>query len=182
VSDLTDKNFGVVIAFILPGFVAVWGLSYLLPTVHAWLKAPHQAGPTVAGFLLITLASLACGLTVSAVRWALIDTLHQATGVEPPKWDFSLLEEHLQAFQALVEYHYRFYQFYGNMFVAIGFAYRARLVYEGRTFIGGGWSSLGFVLLELVLLAGSRDALQKYYRRAEQLLRARSNPRKERVQ
>jgi hypothetical protein len=32
------------------------------------------------------------------------------------------------------------------------------------------WEILGFILLELVLLAGSRDSLRKYYLRVERLL------------
>jgi hypothetical protein len=26
--DVTDKNFGVIIAFLLPGFLLLWGLTY----------------------------------------------------------------------------------------------------------------------------------------------------------
>lgn len=181
-NELSEKNFGLVIAYVLPGLVAVWGTGYLSPTVAAWLHSPQRGTLTVAGFLLVTLASLAAGLTVSAVRWALVDTFHHATGVEPPAWEFAGLGDRLAEFQAIVEYHYRYYEFYANMFIAVGFAYRAWLVYEGKTLLEGGWSSLGFVLLELVLLAGSRDALRKYYRRAEQLLRARPFPRKERAE
>ena len=41
----------------------------------------------------MTLGSLALGLTVSAVRWMLVDTLHHATGVHPPAWEFALARQ-----------------------------------------------------------------------------------------
>ena len=60
--------------------------------MDAWISASQQGAPTVAGFMYVTLASLAAGVTVSAVRWAIIDHLHHATGVVPPAWKFANLE------------------------------------------------------------------------------------------
>ena len=169
-SDLSEKNFGLVIAYVVPGFVALWGMAYLSPTVASWIAASQSAAPTVAGFLYVTLGSLAAGLIVSAIRWALIDTLHHATGVRRPNWDFANLDERLQGFLAIVENHYRYYQFFGNTFVAGAFAYRANLIAEGRQIWRDGWSAIGFIILETILFIGSRDALREYYRRAERLL------------
>ena len=169
-SDLSEKNFGLVIAYVVPGFVALWGVAYLSPTVASWIAASQSAAPTVAGFLYVTLASLAAGLIVSAVRWALIDTLHHATGVRQPSWEFANLDERLHGYLALVENHYRYYQFYGNTFIAAAFAYRANLIVEGRQIWRDGWTAFGFVILEIILFIGSRDTLRKYYRRAERLL------------
>ena len=123
-NELSGKNFGLVIAYLLPGFVTLWGVSYFSPTVDSWIVTSQQGAPTVAGFLYVTLASLAAGLTISAVRWAMVDTLHHATGIDPPAWDFARLDERLKGFLALVENQYRYYQFYSNMFIAVAFAYR----------------------------------------------------------
>ena len=91
--QLSGNDFGGVIGFIIPGFVALWGVRYFSPTVNSWLLASRHGGPTVAGFMYVTLASLVSGLTVSAVRWALLDTFHHATGIRPPYWDFGRLED-----------------------------------------------------------------------------------------
>ncbi len=120
-SDLSDKNFGIIIAYVLPGFVALWGVSHFSATVESWIGASQQGSPTVAGFCYVTLASLAAGLTVSVVRWGLVDSLHHATGIVPPAWKFAKLDDRLQGFLTLVESHYRYYQFYSNMFVAVAF-------------------------------------------------------------
>jgi hypothetical protein len=120
--------------------------------------------------MYLTLASLAAGLTVSAVRWALIDHLHHVTGIAPPAWKFAHLEGKLQGYLTLIENHYRYYQFYANMFVAAAFADGVRLFCEGNLFPDHLMATCGFLALELVLFAGSRDTLQKYYTRTQQLL------------
>lgn len=169
-STLSSQNFGLVIAYLLPGFVALWGVSYFSPTVAGWVAASQQGAPSVAGFMYVTLASLAAGVTVSAVRWAIIDHLHHATGVVPPAWKFTNLEGKLQGYLTLIENHYRYYQFYSNMFVAAAFSFSARWVCDGQSIRGQLWPAVGFLILESVLLAGSRDTLRKYYTRTQQLL------------
>ena len=61
-TEWTDKNFGLVIAYLLPGFVALWGVGCFSPTVASWISASPQGAPTVAGVCYVTLASLAAGL------------------------------------------------------------------------------------------------------------------------
>lgn len=173
-STLSNQNFGLIIAYLLPGFVALWGMSDFSPTVASWITASQHDAPTVAGFMYVTLASLAAGVTVSAVRWALLDQLHHATGIVPPVWKFAHLEDKLQGYLTLIENHYRYYQFYSNMFCAAAFAFCARLTCEAAAPPHGVAAAFGFVLLELVLLAGSRDALRKYYARTQQLLNSRN--------
>ena len=169
-STLSNQNFGLIIAYLLPGFVALWGVSYFSPSVASWIVVSQQDAPTVAGFMYVTLASLAAGVTVSAVRWALIDHLHHATGIVPPAWKFAHLEGKLQGYLTLIENHYRYYQFYSNMFIAAAFAFWARLFSEGPAVTGCLAATCGFLALEMILFAGSRDTLHKYYSRTQQLL------------
>jgi len=108
-------------------------------------------------------------MTVSAVRWAVVDTIHSCTGLPLRKLDFSRLGQNVDAYALLIEIHYRHYLFYANMFVATGIAY---VCY--RTSLGGlwplGWLDLAFPILETIFLLTSRDTLQKYYTRGQQLL------------
>jgi hypothetical protein len=72
--EITDKNFGVIIAFLLPGALLLWMLSLSdlgNAEIGAWVKSVSD--PSVSGFLYVTLASLALGLITSAVRWEVID-------------------------------------------------------------------------------------------------------------
>lgn len=169
-SSLSNQNFGLVIAYLLPGFVALWGISCFSPTVDTWISASQQNAPTVAGFMYVTLASLAAGVTVSAMRWAIIDQLHHATGIQPPAWKFTNLEGKLQGYVTLIENHYRYYQFYSNMLVAAAFSVVMKGISSGLRPSFNVWTTVAFLLLELVLFAGSRDTLRKYYSRTQQLL------------
>ena len=175
-SGLSEKNFGLLMAYVVPGFVVLWGASGFSSTVESWITGSPQNGTTVAGLLCVTLASLAVGLTVSALRWMVVDRLHHLTGLQPPECDFGNLEGRLQGFLLLVESHYRYYQFYANLFVAVALAYAQCLAWPHGSVCGGGWRLASVVLLEMVLLAGSRDALRKYYRRVERLLGTLETP------
>jgi hypothetical protein len=177
-ASLSNENFGLVIAYILPGFVALWGVSYFSPTVESWITASQQGAPSVAGFMYVTLASLGTGLTVSGIRWLIIDSIHHLTGLTRPAWRFGNLDDKLQGFLTLNEGHYRYYQFYANMFIAAGFTYAAWLVWNGKGLRAAGWANLHFVVLEIVLFANSRDTLAKFYSRVAQLLGTLTNPKK----
>jgi hypothetical protein len=170
VKETSITNFGLVIAFLLPGFVALWGVGYSSELVRSWFGASPDDAPSVGGFLYVTLASIVAGLTVSTVRWLTIDTLHHWTGVARPAWDFSLLQENVAAFDVLVQFHYRYFQFYSNMLVAIVFTTAMRHLTASEGPISLDLVDAAAVILSLVFLAGSRDTLSKYYRRGEALL------------
>lgn len=160
--DLSGRNFGLLIAYLIPGFVALWGLSYVSQPVHAWLQGAGASGPSVGSALYVVLASVGCGMTASVFRWVTIDTFHHRTGVVRPALDESRLADRLEAFDYLVENHYRYYQFYGNSAVALAAAYVSRRA--GAASAGPvGLQELVLALVILVFLLGSRDALSKYY-------------------
>lgn len=166
--EVSEKNFGVVIAYIVPGLVALWGVSFFSDTVKLWLTSADGTQPTVAGFLYVTLASLAAGLTLGAVRSMTIDPLHHWTGVEAPNLDFSGFQGKFWAFNQLVESHYRYYQFYAHMSLAIPGLLGARILANGAS---SDWAySAPCLALEVVLLAVSRGTLKTYYARVSHLL------------
>ena len=162
-----ERNFGLVIAFLLPGFVCLAGASRFSPTIASWMSLAPTSDPTVVGFLYVLLASIGAGLVASSVRWAAIDTIHHRTGLPPPKLDFSRLQANLDAFQMAVEHNYRHYQFYANMIVAsVFFAACDQLK-------NGSWSAAvlaATTVLEIILFLTSRDCLRRYYGRTQQLL------------
>lgn len=167
--DVSPSNFGLLIGFLLPGFTVLWGLSYYSVTVSNWLSGSSTT-PSVGGFMYVTLASVAAGVTVSTVRWAVLDTVHRWTGLRQPAWDFSRLQDNVAAYNVLNEIHYKYYLFHGNHLVALLFLYGARRVRLGLFTASWGWVDAGFLLLSVVLFVGSRDTLHKYYSRVSQLL------------
>lgn len=169
--DVTSNNFGVLIAYLVPGATALWGLSSFSPSLRAWFASTPNDAPTISGFLYLTVASLAVGMTVTAIRWACVDLIHAATGLTAPDLDFSQLPGKVDAYRLLIEIHYVHYQFYSNAFVATGIAWIChRITVQPPCHIS--WIDLGFVLVEVIFFLTSRDTLQKYQKRTQQLLRS----------
>ena len=54
-NQITSPAFGLVIAYLIPGFLALAGLSPHLPTVQAWLGTLPDESPSVGGFLYVTI-------------------------------------------------------------------------------------------------------------------------------
>ena len=67
--QVSNENFGLLIAYIVPGLTALWGASYLSATIRSWMSGPAIHGPTIGGFLFATIAAVGTGLVVSTVRW-----------------------------------------------------------------------------------------------------------------
>lgn len=171
--SVSGRNFGLLIAYIVPGVLLLLGIAAGNADARLWLRAVSTGldGATIGGFLHMTLASVGAGLTASTIRWAVVDPLHHATGIERPRWDDSQLQAKLGAFDALVENHYRYYQFYTNSVVGLV------AILIGRR-IGGvgsvGWMSIDAAIVAACILfwAASRDCLKRYYSRASVLLGA----------
>lgn len=117
--DVSNRNFGLLIAYLVPGVVGLWGLSYLVPELRPWLVGQPFEQPTVGGFLYLTLGAVTLGMIASVVRWAVLDTIHHASGLEAPRWSDERLHERLSGYDWLVENHYRYYQFYGNTLISL---------------------------------------------------------------
>jgi len=164
VQSVSNANFGPLIAYLVPGATVLLGFSPFSPVLQAWFASTPATAPSLGGFLYLTVTSLAVGMTVSAIRWAVVDTLHAHTGLPLPPLDFSRLGTNVEAFALLIEIHYRHYQFYANMLVATAIAYacyRLHLGWHGSW----GWPDAGIATLEAIYFAMSRDTLWKYKRR-----------------
>ena len=150
----------------------LWGLSCSFDEVATWLaKCRASEAPTVGGFLYATLASFSLGLLISAVRWLLVDHLLYYTGVGRKSLDFSNLKDkdRFAAFQGVVENHYRYYQYYSNTLIAILATFILYLVFGKVKPSVAIW--IVAILIMLALFFGSRDALNKYYTRANEILK-----------
>lgn len=166
---ISNANFGPLIAYLVPGATALLGASVFFPTLSLWFATAPSGEPTIGGFLYLTIASLAAGMIVSAVRWTVIDTLHAWTGLPMPELDFSKLGRNVEAFGLLIRIHYEHFQFFANMLVATAIAYACYHLKFGVTSVGA--TDIGFALIETIFFVTSRDCLRKYYSRSEQLLR-----------
>lgn len=167
--DTSNRQFTLIIAYILPGFLSLAGVVPLLPAVGAWLRPVPQGdfgvGPTVYALL----SAAAAGMVISCVRWLVIDHIHNWTGVNRSRRDDSRLAEVLNGYDYLIQIHWRYYEFAGNALIALLFAYILNRSLHTLPTLGHG-TDLGVVILSLVLFAASRDALAKFYRKTGLLL------------
>lgn len=168
--QVSKNNFGIIVAFIIPGFIGIWGLSYISPTIKSWFIFQQQPTTSIPALFYVLLSSLAVGMAVSAFRWALIDTIHHHTGIIRPALNFSNLKDVLQEFETINEHHYRYYQYYANTLIALVCTYSIRCIklsmlpwYEPVLF-------LGLSITVAILFYASRDSLKQFYIRASQLL------------
>jgi hypothetical protein len=168
--DKSNQPFGLLIAYVLPGFIGLGGIAMVVPVIARWLAPP--AGLTEAGIgapVYALLVATALGMILSCIRWLIIDHIHHWTGLNPPRWNLAALERRLESFSYIVEGTYRYYQFYSNTLIAVVLAYVLIRCTNAIPFLGLG-TDLVTVLLCAVLFAGSRDALAKYYQRSSQLV------------
>lgn len=166
-TDLS-KGFGLVIAFLLPGVVGLYALSYAEPAIRDWfgLAATQQA--SVGGFLFVVVSSLGAGVFLSGLRWLVLDW---AFG-PPPAIDSrrrALAPQTEAIYEDIRSQHYHYYQFYANMLVAIVVWYGAWLT------TAPAWHDaivrLGVLVAAcVVLFLSARDAIGKYDAKVGQLL------------
>jgi hypothetical protein len=168
VKDVTEKNFGVIIAFLLPGFLLLWGLSYSRTDLASWLlNMSNKDAPLIGSFLYATIASLALGLVTSAVRMALFDEfLYCITRLKSPNINSAKLKnkETREAFNAAIENHYRYYQYYANSLIAIATAAGYYVFTKGlpSTII-----TILVIITIFILGYASRSELRSFNERAE---------------
>jgi hypothetical protein len=66
-------DFRRIIAYLLPGFVGLWGLSYRSWTVAQWFKLSEANEGSLDHVSLVLLGSLSIGVILSAFRWLIFD-------------------------------------------------------------------------------------------------------------
>ena len=111
-------------------------------------------------FFFVLLGSLALGIVISGVRALVMDyiytrgirirsvTLLSPITIAKVHFDQLVDENRLNVYESVVESYYRFYQFYANTFVALGFFTVARIASVGD----GQWPLLAFVLVAVLLI------------------------------
>lgn len=178
-SPLSNRSFGFIIAYAIPGLIILWSLRDLSPMISYWLYASGEQTkfqPAIGGVLYSSIAALGLGMAASAIRFTLLDPLMAHTGLKRPDWDDTKLQENLDAFQTAIDYHYRYYQFHANTTVAILWAYALHRVEQGFS-TSPLTTELAVAILCAVFMRTARDNLKKYYTRTAVILQSQeTNP------
>jgi hypothetical protein len=172
-SDIRTIGFGVGIAFIAPGVVAMWGVSQVSPTVSEWFGATRESEATAAGFLFVVLASLSIGVFISGLRNETLIPVFRLFGLHRPENldEGSTRDPEVRAaLQQAVEDFFRYHQFYGNTALAILIAFGCWL-YSIRQWP---WEEPGILLLVVLstfaLALSAFQSLKRYFEVEEKVL------------
>jgi len=164
-------GFGQVIAFLLPGLIALKAVAYFSPVVTCWFTSCQTSRSPIGSALLLLVGSLAAGVTVSAARWAAIDC-YCLRRYKRDDIDYSKVDEHRTAFLTIIEGRYRFYQFHSNTLIAVAVLLVARLLHSWSSAWRGDRLVVTIALLVAIplLFAASRDGFRRMYRELHAML------------
>jgi hypothetical protein len=162
-------QFGLLVGYLLPGFLGLLGLAPISPVVAGWIQGVKVGDAGVGPPIYAVLCATMIGMIVGCFRWLIVDHVHEWTGIKRPTWDFNVLEKRLKAFNYIVEGRYRYYQFYSGTLIALVWTYSVYRLMQTSPLLGIG-TDLGVLILCAVLFAGSRDALRRYYAEVGQLV------------
>jgi hypothetical protein len=162
----SSLDFGVVIAFVAPGFLAFQAVAIYMPSAAALMTAAAEKDQGVGVFLFVVLASLSIGLVVSGVRAITLDNLlrfqHLGSFAVPQlRLNWSRVDDkNLPILLTIRDGHFRHYQFYANTLVAVVVWAIARVAAPGPALHWQHWALIVAVLL--ALLFSARDSLRRY--------------------
>jgi hypothetical protein len=188
-TPMPDKDaprcYGLVIAFLLPGFLTLWAISMIEPIARGWLGTAASADAKLGGFLFAVLASLGLGLLVSGIRFFLFDSVLlklPLIGIpKAPEVDQRSRKEHEGAYQDARESHYCYFQFYANTAVALlivaAIATIRHLALGGSMWGPAVWGgAILLVAFEVFLYFAARDCIRRYHQRVQSLIGLPSSP------
>jgi hypothetical protein len=182
VRDLLAENFGLLIAYVVPGLAALWACALWDVKIGAWMAQAGTLDTTIGGFLILTVAALGAGMLVQALRFALFELLLPKSSHALRWWPYLTAPsyEHRQrrdpevraALREITDQHYRYYQCHGGLSVALVAVLVAWCVREENVSFGAkaAMAALCLVCLAALFLA-AMDALRRTRERMTEIQR-----------
>jgi hypothetical protein len=173
--DITTTSFGLIIAYLLPGFVGLYGMSFWFSGLRQVYSAFLTAQSTVGLFLLVVVAALVAGLVVNSLRWAIYESW-RCDGLSPDELaKLGADEKILNAYLQRIDENFRYYQF------SAGFSIGLPILYAG--WLSTSWpcvgsylkvgSLLAFLAVEVVSVSAGVTAYGRYLDGSRRILTGR---------
>lgn len=160
-------TFVLIIAFLVPGLLATYGLGLHYPPIGKLFGAPNSA-PDAPSVLALSILALGCGVVVNAVTWATIRPLILRTGIERKPIDYSRLnKDNIDVFRLLFEEHYRYYQAYANILTSIILTAISELLYRQALELP---ALVAVMSVCVILFCAARNALERTFNDLSKLL------------
>ena len=120
--DFTTTSFGLVIAYLLPGLVALLSLSAWSEQLHNMFGLAFTAHSDAGLLLLMGGFALVIGLVLNVFRWLTFERAICKKYRIGPEVFSSFRDEHkLQAFLMVIEETFRYHQFFGSLAILTPF-------------------------------------------------------------
>lgn len=118
--EKSGLNFGLVIAYLIPGFLATYAVAPHVTTVDELLGGPRRV-PDSASVVPLVLIAVGVGIIVNAISAVVIRWLIHKSRVQPHPGvvERKLTIDDMHKYNHLVEATFRFHQFYSNTLVAV---------------------------------------------------------------
>ncbi len=119
IKDVTSTTFGLIIAYLLPGLTAFYGLSFFSARVRNWFDQIF-AGKASGGLILFMIfGAIVIGLQLSAVRWLVFEEIL----CRHCRFDVTALSGisdagRFAAYRLIIDEQLRYHQFWGAMSLA----------------------------------------------------------------
>lgn len=122
--DLTVTSFGLVIAYLLPGLIGLYGLSFWSKALSNMFSTFLTTESNVGLFLILVLASLAIGLFVNGLRWLNFEMFFFKKYRTQATFHKTLSgERKLSAYRVVIDETYRYHQWWGGAMFVIPIGY-----------------------------------------------------------
>jgi hypothetical protein len=116
IKDVTSTTFGLIIAYLLPGLTAFYGLSFFSARVTNWFDLIFGGSASGGLILFVIFGAIAIGLQLSVVRWLIFEEFL----CRDCRFDAAALAGiadagRFAAYRLLIDEQYRYHQFWGAM-------------------------------------------------------------------
>lgn len=173
--DVTASVFGLLIAFVLPGFVALSGVLFFISPPGAVATYGKDLNSSSAPLVFLFLTCLVLSQILGAGRFYLFEKwLYKSEGFGPNLYRKLGTSDGLLAFRQAIDEHYRYYQFHGGMVLSLPFLTAGALFAQrGKlTFWSILLTVLAFAALEVLEFKAAKDQLQATFSRGRWILGA----------
>lgn len=165
--DKFNLNFGLLIAYIVPGFLGLYAVSEHSTVIENLLGGSTNT-PTTGAIVPLLLLALASGVVINAITWILVRPMIEFTGVKRPHLRYGKIsKELLDVYNEAIESSYRYYQSYGNLFAIL-------LMIGFNSLISSTLPNLHLVIIYLavllILFFAARDSLNRSYQQMSDIL------------
>lgn len=171
--DVTSTSFGLLIAFLLPGLVGLYGISFWSPTVRRVFETFLTTQSNVGLSILVLLAGVTVGLLVTILRWWIFECwISRKYRLAPSEFAKLDSESKLSSFRAAVDEHYRYHQFWGGMFVVFPFLFVGAMeeIWPALTGLQIVLCFAALVVMEVITGVAAHFAFRNYGTRAKHIL------------